>query len=1101
MAGGKVKYTDIYDSNLSAEISSLTKQLELQQKIIDTIKKSGKLSITKSGDGKELQKQVEYLGKSKEAVKKIVTASQEKLKIEKQINDAFVKNLANSTKDVQNKQRILQSAREQAKYQKQINELSYLETEAGKKSLRQKYEANKKIREIKQAQKAVTDETNNWKTALGSFPAKFNTIGNILGGAVLQAANKVGQGLRNAFNTAVDFEKSMAKVKAISGATNSEFNKLNDLSRELGATTEYTASQVANLELQLAKLGFNTNDIVNMTGAILDLATATDEDLGQSSETVGATMRAFGLQANETQRVVDVMAKSFSSSALDLNKFSTAMSTVAPVAKTFGFSVEETTALLAQLVNAGFDASSAGTALRNILLNLADSNGALAQKLGGSVNSAGELLDGLKKLDASGVSLAETLELTDKRSVAAFNQFMETADSAKVLTDELYNAGGSAKEMAEIMRDTLSGDLEILKSTMEGAVLDGGMPLNFIFRAIVQSITWLVSNIDTLITGFTGYMLATKGAVLWTTLFKKGAEGAASGLTKMGSKISEFLSKNFWGLMAAGAAIVIKELISLWRQTNVLDDALDEAQEKVSEFRAEMQILEGRLESTRKGTDDYNLAIEELNRKLGAMGEAQLGASASSEELAGALKLVREETEKQIRLEVYREKLKEIMAVQIQYGDMLDDLRRKHIDSGTSFDLVVKGYENATKQVDALQNRIDGLTDSYGLFNVMLKKNTEVVQENVDITGIDFAGAIKKAADETKKFEEQAIAAKQAMDDWWKKQIEISKPAPGLSIIRDDMADIEMAASAATDEIGMFTAEVEKIDAPIDAANMSFSDLIANFRSWADANKEDLNSLLDFFDESLGSLTDILNDFNQIRIDKLNEEIDRNKELLATKEEALAVEEGLEEEGLANSADRIRQEIALEKKKQAELLKEQKKAQRQQQALAKAGLTIDYIAEIGKIALNSAALGPIAGPIVAAIQIALATGRYAAGLAQINAQKFNKGTEYVDLMGNPDGTDTVPAWLDKGERVVDKHENKKLLKMGVKNNQLSELVAKGMILDKALSGDGHTLAMISEMQKNNNLLQMIERAVSSKEWTSQDGRDRRTADGMIIRMR
>jgi len=163
----------------------------------------------------------------------------------------------------------------------------------------------------------------------------------------------------------------MLKVKAISGATGEQFKMLQSDAKRLGSTTMFTASQVASLQLELSKLGLTPEEINKSTQSVLDLAQATDSDLAQAAAVSAKIMQAFGLEASDMTRITDVMADSFSSSALDMNKFETAMSSVAPVANMAGASLEETTAILGVLVNNGVEASTAGTALRNIFLDLA----------------------------------------------------------------------------------------------------------------------------------------------------------------------------------------------------------------------------------------------------------------------------------------------------------------------------------------------------------------------------------------------------------------------------------------------------------------------------------------------------------------------------------------------------------------------------------------------------------------------------------------------------------------------------------------------------------------------------------------------------------
>lgn len=289
-------------------------------------------------------------------------------------------------------------------------------------------------------------------------------------GAGLFGVTALASGIRSSIKTVLDFQQANAQLAATLGRSRSDIKELTEDALRLGSTTEYTSTQVSSLQTELAKLGFSTTEILNATGAVLNLATVAGVDLSEAASVAGSTVRAFGLDAVETQRVVDVMAKSFTSSALDMEKFATSMRQVAPVAKTFGFSVEDTTALLGTLVDAGFDASQAGTSLRNIFLNLADTGGALAQRLGGSVNSFDKLIPALIKLREEGVDLNETLSLTDKRSVAAFNRFLDGAESAEVLRNKVNDAFGTAFAFAEEKLNTVEGSTIKLSSAWDGFV-------------------------------------------------------------------------------------------------------------------------------------------------------------------------------------------------------------------------------------------------------------------------------------------------------------------------------------------------------------------------------------------------------------------------------------------------------------------------------------------------------------------------------------------------------------------------------------------------------------------------------------------------------
>ena len=135
------------------------------------------------------------------------------------------------------------------------------------------------------------------------------------------------------FSVAAGFEESMAKVKAVSGATASEFAALESEALRLGSSTKFTASEVSGLQLEFAKLGFSSDEINKVTASTLALAQASGSDLARSAEVAGATLRGFGMDADQTGHLTDVMASSFSSTALDMESFAESMKFVAPVAK------------------------------------------------------------------------------------------------------------------------------------------------------------------------------------------------------------------------------------------------------------------------------------------------------------------------------------------------------------------------------------------------------------------------------------------------------------------------------------------------------------------------------------------------------------------------------------------------------------------------------------------------------------------------------------------------------------------------------------------------------------------------------------------------
>lgn len=349
-----------------------------------------------------------------------------------------------------------------------------------------------------------------------------------------------------AIGTIADFEQANANLATIIGKDVKEIKVLTDSARQLGATTEYTASQVTQLQTELAKLGFKESDILNMQKPVLQFATAVGADLSEAASLAGATLRMFGLSTSQTKDALGALATATTNSALDFRYLQSAMSTIGPVAKTFGFTLKDTTALLGTLANSGFDASTAATATRNILLNLADANGKLATALGGPVRTFPELIDGLRKLNARGVDLTATLELTDRRSVSAFNTFLQGADSALELRAALEDVDGSLGRIAEERLNTVEGSVKLLKSAWEGLILSLSGSKGPI-KWVIDSFTYLLNQVALLSKSF---RIMKAAAVINENLQSAyqtgGAEAVAAYIDSQSASLQEQLDNTSW---------------------------------------------------------------------------------------------------------------------------------------------------------------------------------------------------------------------------------------------------------------------------------------------------------------------------------------------------------------------------------------------------------------------------------------------------------------------------------------------------------------------------------------------------------------------------
>ena len=289
-----------------------------------------------------------------------------------------------------------------------------------------------------------------------------------------------------------EFEQSTANLTSIMGKTTDEVANLTSQAKQLGATTRYTANEITELQTNLARLGFTQQEILNSTSAVQAFATATGAGLGEPRVLEGAALRGFGLSATEMERVASVLSVSTTKSALSFEKLATALPPLAPVAKQLGFSIEDTVTLLGKLSDAGFDASTAGTATRNIFLKMANDSGKLAQAMGRPVNSVEEFGDALKDMKDRGMSLNDILQMVGVRSTAAFAVFADNAGTLKDFKESITDCSEAMHEMEKKQIETLQGSITILNSAWEGLMLTFSES-NGTIKKVVDGLTELLS--------------------------------------------------------------------------------------------------------------------------------------------------------------------------------------------------------------------------------------------------------------------------------------------------------------------------------------------------------------------------------------------------------------------------------------------------------------------------------------------------------------------------------------------------------------------------------------------------------------------------------
>ena len=710
----------------------------------------------------------------------------------------------------------------------------------------EKYAALEK--ELKEVEKAYGQATKKAE-GFGSSLLSLNKIKTVLVGVfVTIGAMITGQivgGLRDAISTIIEFEKKNSTLAAILGTTKKSIKDLTDEARRLGATTSYTAAQVTELQIELAKLGFFKEDIKAMTPSVLKFAKAVDTDLASAATLAGATLRIFNLDAEDTERALSTMAIGTTSSALSFEYLNSAMSTVGPVANSFGFTIEETTALLGALANSGFDASSAATATRNILLNLADSSGKLALALGGPVNNLDDLVKGLKKLNSEGIDLNKALELTDKRSVAAFNTFLNGTDTVLALCDAVTGAEDAFNAMSEEMGDNVQGALNRLSSTIEGVVLRF-YESKGILRDLIDLVTLMVEGVGGMIDMFnkwgvvtytvTAYLVSYYGglkiATMWHARFKTAtlasvvaekahavqlyisraatlAYAAAQALLHLNIKRCtaalrlmriELLKNPYTALLAllVAAGVAIYQLAKKTEQASAAMKAHQEVVKKVNE---EYASQEAKIKTLVAAINDENLSNYTRKQRLAELKELIPDYNAELNEEGRLINNNKEaidqylvSLEKQIKLKAYQEELEELYkkkrnleSQESEQSDAYWDTRQQNTLSGYNRNsLTAKisrlfGTEKEANQLKALQTTQKDLA---GIESAIAQINNDILK--TEATATSLTGTNKENINTETSLIKKLEAEKKKVQEQWAEDSEANIAKKNKEIERID---------------------------------------------------------------------------------------------------------------------------------------------------------------------------------------------------------------------------------------------------------------------------------------------------------------------------
>lgn len=396
-------------------------------------------------------------------------------------------------------------------------------------------------------------QLSGFQRTMNNFAGSMTGIGNSMtavGGSLTKNITLPLAGLGGVITkVSSDFEAAMSKVEAISGATGDEVEQLEDKAKEMGATTKFSATEAAEAFQYMAMAGWKTEDMLKGIDGILSLAAADGLDLATTSDIVTDALTAFGLTAKDSGHFADVLARASSSANTNVSMLGESFKYCAPVAGALGYSAEDTAIALGLMANSGIKASSAGTALRTLLTNMAkptDEMAAAMETLGVSLDDGNgrmlsfrEVMIGLRKgfgelkmpqeefqksmlelsdafnngeikadeyeeaqlrlmeraYGAEGALKAQTAAmLAGKTGMSGLLAIVNSSDKDfNDLVNSIDNCDGAAKNMADTMMNNLNGQVTILKSSLEGLALQIGEIILPYVKKFVEKVQELVT--------------------------------------------------------------------------------------------------------------------------------------------------------------------------------------------------------------------------------------------------------------------------------------------------------------------------------------------------------------------------------------------------------------------------------------------------------------------------------------------------------------------------------------------------------------------------------------------------------------------------------
>lgn len=713
-------------SALKGQLEALNKRHEAQAEML---KKAQEAQTKFSAQAEKLRDKLEALRSSSAAT----AEEEEKLQKELAQAEANMQKAGNSATFYQ--KQLNSTERDQAKLGTELKKTTGYLNEAESDF----YKCAKSIDEYGNEVKDAGEDSKEFGDA--SKEAVNQLAGALAAAGVAKTVEEIAAALMECVDAFGEFESQMSTVEAISGASSAQMGELTEKAKEMGATTSFTATEAGQALEYMAMAGWKTNDMLGGLEGIMNLAAASGESLGATSDIVTDALTAFGLAASDSAHFADVLAAASSNSNTNVGMMGETFKYAAPVAGALGYSIEDTALAIGLMANAGIKGSQAGTALRGTLTNLAKPSESAAiymEKLGisltdneGNVKSLSELIGTLRER-FSELTEAEKAEyaagIAGKEAMSGLLAIVNASEADyQKLAHAIDTCNGSAQRMAETKLDNYAGQVKLLESAIDGLKLEIGSQLAPVLTDLAGGATTVVGGLTKLLEVCPAIVPILAGLVTAGKALVVAFAGFAiiKTITPMVTAFNAALAANPMGMVAVAVIGVVTALGTLAarlkdtdQQTKTFTGSLKDsktayddltasmAEQKMSN-RAMASSLRELLSVEQKSALQKDLIQQKVERLNEAVPELNLAYDREKDALVGVTEaelnsmLAREEAQAQYEAQVAR--LEELTTERTEIASRLMEARlalneAEETGVGNTLEL-----QNAIKELTAAQ--------------------------------------------------------------------------------------------------------------------------------------------------------------------------------------------------------------------------------------------------------------------------------------------------------------------------------------------------------------------------------------------------------------